>query len=409
MIKKNLLSTAILWLFSAALFGQTFGYESLIEPVEQVGYYKVSLAPALLGKMKPDLSDLRIYDGNGKETPYTTIRENRVSTTSLFYEYEILESAYRRDTISYLIFGNPKRKRIDNVSFSVQNTDVQKRARLSGSNDGVQWFVIKNDYLLHSMKSAAETSELKMLNFPLSDYAFFKLEIDDNWNLPINILKVGYYDTQRKNGISTEIKDVLVTQKDSAKTSYLKLIFPEKMLLDELAFQLSGAEFYSRSTEVMMKVERTNRKNKKYFEYEPVAAFGLNSNSLNTFNFPAIAADELLIRIYNQDNPPLRVDGIAAKLLNTYIVVELTPENTYTLKFGGEKLQKPNYDLGQFYKQLTIMPTPLSHGPIVLGSSVTIDTESGIFDSGYVLWSILGGVGLLLAIVSFKMVRELGK
>ncbi len=359
--------------------------------------------------MDVNLSNLRIYDETGLEQPYITNRENRVSKTSLFHAYEILESAYRRDTISYLIFGNPKKAQIDNVSFVVQNTDVQKRARLSGSNDQENWFVIKSDYLLHSMKSEAETSELKLLNFPLSDYAFFKLEIDDNWKLPINILKVGYYDTQKKNGLSTAFTCNDWTQNDSARTSYLKLTFPERIYIDELGFEVSGAEFYSRSTEVLTKVERIDRRKKKHYEYNLVASFDLNSNSPNTLNFEGIAVEELYVRIQNKDNAPLRIDGINAAHLNTYIVMELKPGFTYTMVFGDAKLQRPNYDMEGFKQQLNINPDQLGHGALKLVKSENKKKGSDIFGSGYLLWSILAVVGILLAFVSFKMIREIGK
>ncbi len=408
MIKKKVLSLCLSLLTITALLAQDFGYEAEIDSVDSKGYYKVSLSSEMLGKLNFNQSDLRIYDEKGAEQPYFFIREKRVANISLFREYEILESAQRPDTISYLVFSNPTRAEIDNVSFVVKNTDVRKRARLSGSNDQENWFVIKNNYLLHSMQNNSETSELKILNFPLSDYAFFKLEIDDNWKLPINILKVGNYDYEQKKGISTSFECEDVIQNDSAKTTYLKLTFPERIYIDELQFDISGAEFYSRSVGVYVKNERLNRKKKTIYSYENIGLFNLNSNSSNSLTLDGLEVDELYLRIQNKDDAPLTIDGITAAHLNKYVVLELNPTSGYKMRGGDISVGKPDYDIVTFKSQLNIIPGYIDHSEIAVLKSESPSAEPSIFDSGYVIWSVLGVVGIFLAFISFKMIKEMG-
>ena len=408
---KRKLSWLICLLWASHVYGQEFSYEAKVAPVSTSGYYKITLSPELLGKLDPYRSDLRIYDGSGKEQPYILHSEKAVSTTSLFKEYEILEKAYLQDTISYLIFENPEKRAIDNVSFIVKNTDVQKRARLSGSDDRQNWYVIKDNYLLHAMQSTEATSELKILNFPLNDYVYFKLEINDNWRLPINILKVGYYDTHQIKGISTEYDYPIISQNDSLKTSYVKLDLPESKYLEKLSLEVSGAEYYSRFANLLVRKERLNRKKKTEVYFESIGSMELNSNSRNEIQLKGQSVKTLYLEIDNKDNQPLVVEKVTASHLNRYIVAELKPNATYTLKFGEENLSTPDYDINNFVSKILPDASKTIHGDIVnlKPAEESIDKEPGIFENPYLIWSVIGIVGLLLGIVSLKMIKEMGQ
>ncbi|MEO9802609.1 MAG: hypothetical protein ABJF04_05140 [Reichenbachiella sp.] len=407
---QNKISWLICLLFGFNLQAQEFTYEASVTPVSEQGFYSIVLSPELLGKLKSDHSDLRIYDDDGQEQPYLLKVEPAVSSTSLFKEYEVIDKVYKKDAVSHLIFSNPDKLAINNVSFLVKNTDVQKRARLSGSDDKENWYVIKNNYLLHSMKSSDETTELKMLNFPLSDYAFFKLEIDDNWKLPINILKVGYYDTQKIKGLISTFECPITEQKDSLKTSYLKLELPELMFAKKLRFEVSGADYYSRYTTVMVRKERVNKKKKTKAYFETIASFDLNSNSNNEVNLGKISTKELYVNIENRDNRPLRVDRVEASYLNRYLVVNLKPQVDYVLKFGDLKLKQPDYDIVNFSNQIPEDTPRLKHDQIISLQPELIETkEKGLLDSAYLIWFVIGAVGVVLAFVSVKMVKEIGK
>lgn len=408
MIRKN--SWLLGLIFTLNVQAQEFDFSAEVQAIPADAYYRIDLSPELLGQLRLDHADLRLYDSEGQEQPYLLRKEQAVATTSLFKTYEIVDKAYKKDAISHLIFNNPEKEAIDNISFVVKNTDVQKRARLSGSDDQENWYVIKNNYLLHAMKSADETTELKILNFPLSDYAYFKLEIDDNWKLPINILQVGYYDTQRTKGLSTTFDCPVAEQKDSLKTTFLKLEFLEKKYVEKLRFEVSGADYYSRNTTVLIKKERLNKKKRTVTYFEKIGAFELNSNSLNEVTFRGISTDALYVEIDNKDNAPLKIERIEGAFLNRYLVAKLKAEAGYTLKFGDEMLRAPEYDMANFSDQIPRDAKRVIHGQIA-SLKATVDTKQaeGPMDSPYLIWIVIGGVGIVLAFVSTKMIKEISQ
>ncbi len=390
--------------------GQEFAYKSEIVPVPDEAHYRITLSPDLLGQSRPDFGDLRLYSEDGLEQPYVLKQEREVSTTSLFKEYEIIKKEYKKNAISHMIFANPDKQTINNVSLVVNNTDVQKRARLSGRDDQESWYVIKDNYLLHSMASEEETTELKILNFPLSDYAYFKLEINDNWRLPINILKVGYYDTQKEEGLMTSFEDIGIDQNDSLKTSYVKLNLTKPIYLEKLHFEVSGAEYYSRNARVMVKRERLNRKKKKEIFYETIVSFHLNSNSGNEVKLGGRVVQEIYIEIENRDNQPLVVEKVSSTYLNKYMVAKLTPLLSYSIMFGDQELRSPDYDMAVFADQIPEDAMKISHQQIIpLLATEAIQKEPGLLDNAYFIWSVIGLVGIFLAFISVKMIKEIGQ
>ena len=392
---------------SVQTFAQDFKFETAVPEVTESGYYRIELSPELLGQTERALSDLRVYDQAGVEQPYVTQRESAVSSQSLFREYEITDKVYKENAVSYLIFRNETKEAIDNVSFLVKNTEAKKRARLSGSDDQENWYVIKDNYLLHAMQSTGETSEMKMLNFPLSDYAYFKLEINDSSRLPINILKVGYYDTKKIEGLSTSYTCPRIEQKDSAKTSFVTMNFPAPVYMEQLQFSVSGSEYFSRQATLKVKRTGLNKKNKPYTYYESLGRFDLNSNNKNEFPFQGISGQELILEIANLDNQPLRVNQVQVSYLNRYLVADLSAASEYTIKFGDLSLRKPQYDLEQFRDQIPEELARIEHGSIVELEQEE-KKKAGLWNNKYLVWFVIAVVGFGLTYISLKMVKEMG-
>ena len=406
-MKQIILYTGIALILVTNSFAQQFDYTSQLKKAKETSYHQILLSPELLGKTKKELVDLRIYDTQNTEIPYFIKRGELLSTQ--FKEYKILKKAYKKDAISHLVFHNPQKKKINNVSFLVRNTDVQKRARLSGSNDQKNWYVIKNNYLLHSMKSNEKTTELNILNFPLSNYEYFKLEIDDNWRLPINILKVGYYDTEEVKESETSFEWNISSQKDSAKVSYIQLKSPNPLYIEKLQLSLSGSEFYLRDVRIYAKKEKFDKKGETVSYYKQVGRFRLNSNSDNKVELKAGAYDELYLEIENQDNPPLKVERVQGSYLNYYLVAKLDTATTYELKFGNTKILAPQYDIKNFANQLPKELPQISHLEIVQTKEVVEAKEESIFESPYFIWTLIGLVGIGLVLISVNMLKEMNK
>ena len=412
MTKMKLKNKGLILLFligASNVWSQNFDYQTTVEPTTTKGFQRIELSAEILGKLNNSKSDIRLYSDKGEEIPYIFQQEKATATYSLFKEYTVIDRQNYSDSLSVFVFENRERKKIDNFSLSVQNTEVRKRARLSGSNDQENWYVIKNDYLLHSLHSSKELSEMKILNFPLSDYAFLKLEIDDKESLPIHIQKIGFYDYESVSGNINQFGVPIASQKDSNHISYIHLLNTENMYAEKLEFFVSGADYYQRYATLFEKKTRITKRKKEQIYFEAIGSFNLNSNSTNTINLRGIEFTDLYVEIDNIDDQPLHVDSVSGIFLKHYLVADLDPQQTYTLKFGDEKIGPPRYDLVNFTKNIPKnLPVIQSESIISLKSKSTKKTTSGIFENAYTIWIVLGFVGLILGYVSFKMIKEIG-
>lgn len=398
----------ILCLQITHLFAQDFKFEANLEKVNKSDYYDVQLKPEISSKLSMNATDLRLYDQNQKEIAYLFNIEKPISRKTLFHDYNIIVKEHNaRRGYTRLVIHNVDKKEIRSISLIIKNSDVSKWLTLNGSDDNENWFVVKDKYYFYSIVNEEETSEIKILDFPLTNYEYYEILIDDYFQEPINILQVGYYDTEIEKGKYSFINsnDFILEQKDSSelKKSYLWVKFKGEQYLDKIKIDILSPSQYYRDVNIF-----TFNENKKGKE-EPnfIKTIHLNSSSDNIFYFEDLYTDKLFFEIQNQDNEPLKINEIQFLQLNRSITAHLETENSYTLKFGDKLLKAPQYDLKYFKdsipeKRIVISPTEI----------VKIEKpkeKQAFYLNPVFLWSLIGLIIIVVGFYSYKMLKEVGK
>lgn len=401
-MKKIILMGMLCFVSSYFSFSQNFSHEAKLPDVKENGFYNILLIPEVTQHLKYDLSDVRIYDHEQKEIPYILKSENS-SSSNVFNEYSILENKSTPKCCTQLILHNTNKSNIDNISLIIKNSDVRKKARLSGSDDNINWYIIKDDYSLESIYNDKATSEVKILNFPLSDYSYYKLDIDDSLNAPIKILKAGYYDSQFEDAKYLTLAFPSITQKDSSdKKSYIKFSFGAAQFISKIKIEVNRPEYFLREATVCKLIKD---KTKSYFE--TIARVELRSNHENTIMLDYLKADELYLIVDNKDNQPLAVKSITGYQLIHYLTAQLDKNNHYVLRFGNSTLNYPQYDL-EFFKD-SIHASKMIVTPektVSLAQKETIKKDD-FFSTNLWIWVAIILVVALLGYMSFKMIREI--
>ena len=132
----------IFWLVCST-FGtssaQNFNYTIPVKAGFENRFYKIELRPEILSKAKSDLSDIRIFDEKNREIPYLLERNQATRNHQYFREYALLEKKSKPGVNTTLIVRNQSRNKINNLGILLKNTNVTKKASLSGSLDGQSW------------------------------------------------------------------------------------------------------------------------------------------------------------------------------------------------------------------------------------------------------------------------------
>jgi len=402
-MKNIFLSILIITTFVS--FGQSFDYQVDILKNNSDGFCKILLSQDVTLKLKSDFTDVRIYNYENIEVPYLLRTENSVNEKELFFEYKIIEKKhFKRRGYTRIIIHNPSKNKINNIVLRIKNADVRKQLKLNASNDNKNWYVLKDKYYYNSINSYDETAEIRVLNFPLSDYEYYELLIDDFYDKPINITQAGYYDLVTENGKYSEIKNTSFLVSNIKKETIIKIPVNNNYI-DKISFKISNPKYYKRNAEIYIKETIKKRKHTKVYERN-IASFNLISNSSNSLTVRNLQIDTLFVRIQNNDNQALQIDDIKLFQLNKYLIAELSSESSYKLKFSDKNAKKAIYDLQYFSDKIPENLKVLEVSNITQISKTKDNKSNNINFSNYWLWISVIGIAGLLGYMSYSMIKD---
>lgn len=402
---KKLFLIILSFLLTSSLFSQDYQFQAKVATIDANGFYKIDLKPEIVSKLNVNFSDIRIKDKAGKEVPYFIEKEPFSVTKRVFKEYQVIEKINWRNGATVLVVENKNKDTINNIQLQIKNFDVRKHIEVAASDDYINWYTIKENYTFYSADGQYTTSEVKSLNFPYTDYQFYRIIIYDWFSMPINVLKVGYYDTFQEQGKFKKLMSPKLYRCDSLETkqTYIKVNFKETPYLDQLIFKVDKPEYFNRSAKICLKKE--DKKGRIYFE--TIDDITLNSNSDLTsyqYDFPYTA---FYIIINNEDNPPLENIQIEAYQLNRYLMAYLESGNNYQLVFENDKIAgKPNYDIN-FFKDKIGKDIPILTTENI--KSIPFQTKKVVTTSTIWIWIVICLVALLLGYFSYQMISEMEK
>lgn len=404
--------TVLLTIFALSSNGQGYQWEAKLEqkPANN-GFYSVALAPSVTCLLESGYSNLRLIDKNGKEVPYLIKHEVALKEKEFFKPYSLNKKEIRPGCCTELVLQNPEKKKINNLTLVIKNAEVFKEARLSGSDDMSTWYSVKDKFYLTSISAGKETSELSFVNFPLSDYRYFKIEINDSATAPINILAAGYYDLKAQRGKYREIANINFTVKDSSdKRSYIHIDLKNEHYVDNMVFNVEGSRFFKRSCVLSVKQIQQLKRNKTKELFIPIQTFDLSSGRSNTVNLNSLKTKDLYLTIENEDNQPLKIHSIQAFQLASYLVADLKKNEEYKLKVGPADMPAPSYDVKYFADSIpsNLAMIDSEHPTLVQQRTAAADSGS-FFTSRIFIWVSIILVILLLGYMSIAMVKDMKK
>ena len=396
--------------YSFNVAAQNFNFSSSLEEINSDGFYRVQLTPEIVSKLKHDFSDIRIFDKKENEVPYILEEEKPYSENDYFVEYEIVEKIEQKSWPYYtrIVLQNPAKNKISNINLVIKNSDVSKSLKLSGSDDNVNWYVIKDSYRFHAMYSDSETSVIQIIDFPLSNYEYYEILIDDWKNNPVNILKAGYFNTSIEKGKynKTENPEISQLEVKENKETLVKIKFTEDQLLNKITLKIDGPDFYYRNAELQILDSVRDKRNELRAYFRTVNNLILSSNSSNTFYFDSLWAKELYLRIKNQDNQPVKIIFFDGEQLNHYLICKLHKEDNYRLMFGNSKLIAPEYDIKYFLNQIPKDIKTLGFGKIEKAGKTEMKSSDGLHLNVKIIWLAIVVVIIFLVYMVIRMLRE---
>lgn len=404
-MKKALI---ILAMVGTACFGQPFRGEATLPGVSTDGFYRIALSPAFSAHVNESFSNLRIYDRDQKEVPYIFQKEEPAYYTTQFKSYEIVSKTHQKKCCTTLTLRNPDGRPINNISLSIRNADVTKAATLLGSDDQQNWFALKQNFTLSAVDNHDNTSEIRIIDFPLSNYTYYQVQIDDSTSAPLNLLSAGHYEVISEDGKYTALETQREAKTDHAKEkqTVVNITFDTTQVIDKVTLSMTGSPYFLRRATLLTKREITDAKGRRSFYHEELQSFTVSSKQASVIDLSGTRAEELIVRIDNEDNPSLELAAVRSYQLNRYLVAWLKKGNGYTVKIGDPAQREPRYDLAFFRDNIPDQPQVLTPGELKIFGEVKKKPAPTFFTDNIIIWIAIVVVIAVLGFMAVRMAQE---
>jgi hypothetical protein len=282
-----------------------------------------------------------------------------------------------------------------------------KQASLLGSDDQQTWYALKEDFYLNAVNNQDQTVEMKIVNFPLANYQYVMLTINDSTSAPLNIVSAGYHESETVAGVYTDVPNLTFSTRDSLKRTYVSISFDSARLVDKLQFYISGEPFYHREAALYEQCTRTTKKGKTETYLKLLKHLELTSTHESTLTLEGNKIKNLVLEIENNDNPSLTFDAIEALQMNRYLTAWMEKNKSYTLKMGASDMAAPVYDLSFFQRNIPKdLQTLYVYELKTIKPKLRRADAPTIFKDKRFIWAAIIVVGAILAFMSYKMIRE---
>ena len=403
-MKKSHFHNITAVLIGACLFIQTqaqpvFRYKAAIDTVLHDGFYQINLQPELAAGLQNNMADIRLLDATGKQVPYILKLDIPAFKESKFTPLSILSNKKESDNLVHVIIENASKRLLNELMLVIKNTAANRMVTLAGSDDNQNWYVIKENIYLANFFSATADTFMQALVFPASSYRYFKIIFAGKNVLPVNIVRAGIYEETFINGKYLPLPHPVLLQKDSNdKYSYVFVKFNNYYFIDRLELQVKGSKFYKRMLEVYTGTVD-----------HPVLLdnFILSPDTPPVYTI-SVKTNHLLLKIRNNDNPPLQIAGVSAFQLNRYLLAYLEKGSGHQLVWGDTAAIAPSYDLEAFKDSIGNNATVIGYGNSQK-NILPVQQAPATNNNKIWLWVAIAAACLVLLALTFKLTKEINK
>lgn len=365
-------------------------HKAILPKVGNDAFYRIDLPYEVLGGARPDLADLRITDDKGKEVAWLLREDVESKNSNEFIPLPMDVSSMPRRT-DLLITGAGKP--LASFFLRIKNADVSKEAALLGSDDGVKWFAVKDRFQLSRANDSNQTEALLGVTFPLSDYQYYKLSLNDSLSAPLNVIGVGQMKAESYN--KQHLLEVPLARSRVStheKETEIELVLPFKFQFERLDFYISSPRYFRRNLRLAQPFGEAVVLSDAGGSPQPVSMSGYS--------------DTLRLSISNGDDRPLGIDSIKVYVRKYSVVAALEKDEEYTLTYGDPQAKFPQYDLS-FSKQIPdqIDRVLISHIERIPADASLKETPSPwlVFLKTYGIWLVI----ILVIAQILYMVRKM--
>jgi len=382
-------------------------HKATISSSPENGLHKIELPQNVRSANLDNSNYLRIKDIKGSSVPFVVVN-NRDESFSEFKPLNIISNTQLKDSITSIILEKNDAF-LDDIVLKIANTKINKSYTIYGSQDKLDWFGLISNRSLNNLNSNTKTFTEQHIAIPLNTYNFIKIDFNDKYSIPINILEIGTYQNSYFKQQPTQIKSFEKSSFNNEEQKTTELTFTAKngQTIDVINFNIMD-EYFLRDCKLTVTKERKINKHFETYNYT-LKNFRLNSDNNNSFNVSLKNIKSFKIIINNEDNPPLDFKTVNFYQNPKYIVANLNKNTNYQLIIDST-LHKPNYDLKQFIPETLTNLNEASISNLTRIKKVTAQPkEKSFWETPLFMWICIAIGGLLVIYFSINLLKDVTK
>ncbi len=394
MLQKKIKLLIYLLLFACIVQAQKFTEKANLAPVTATGFYSIPVNPQLSSNATLSFSDVRVADNDNNFVPYIITSQKPSFTTSNYNKLPVIKNELTDSGKSELIIQNRVNQKIASVALLIRNAAVNRYATISGSDDMKKWFTIDENINLENITGNDTDRYVQTIDFPVSSYRYFKIVIDNKKNNPLNIIEAGSYSNVKHTADAYIANPApAFIQTDGAdKYSYIIVHQNAAYHIDKINLQIESPKFFERDIYTINSFG--------------ISQFKISSNNVLNISPAAFNDKDWSIRIYNGDNPPLKIKAITLQQESKNIVTYLQAGKTYHLLMHDSTVATPVYDLQKFEDSIpAVIPRlKITSFKDISGNNATVKSHFAI--SSTWLWILILAILAALGFITYKLMNE---
>ena len=381
-------------------------WSTTLPPVRQGGLHAVRLSPEVVGRSLPGLQDIRLWAADSTLVPYLVRTEAESMSAPRAVPFAVLrnERVGRRTVVEFEV---PAGTLMDGLELGIRNAQVDKSARITGSDDRLHWYMVKDQGLTLTGDGAARS--LRWMDLPLSDHRYYRIELNDSLTPPVQVLSVGHTMQARSEGHYVSAGKVRWDRREEKGRTLLRIYGDHPLVVDRVHYTTGDTMPYLRQAELytMRSEWRTERRQRKVLQRwrDDLGTATLASYQRTILPCPGTAVDTLYIEVRNGDDRPLSITSLDVLQRQRTLLAPLSPGQTYILTTGDAEAQAPQFDMAYFSDSLPPIVATLEL-PALVRTATDAPAEEPFDLSKAWVWIAMVVVGGLSAYAAVKALRQ---
>jgi len=353
-----------------------FEYRRNIQgPQDGQGIWRISLDAQVQNAARPDFADLRVVSDDGNEVACVVrLEEGSENVTPL--KPEIFNREFVPGKSSSLVLDFGARVMKNSLRIATPGKNFRREVKVEASEDAQQWQVIREQAFLFQAEVGAGGRPFSKdeVDLPVGDQRYLRVRVFNGGSDPpkVEIESISAAMVQKSPPIVEPVTLSVLSSREDPKSKSTELFLDtgaRGRVLALLRFSFNDANFQravnvdGRDAEMeeadLPLEDGGTRRVRREIPWRWITSGVLRkisagnvSESGEELRMGREGFRFLRVRIYNGDDPPLRLREVQGEAVVRSLLFSATQGRRYSLYYGYSRAKQPKYDLAQLLPRL---------------------------------------------------------